>query len=331
MMIRRCVSSASAVLLFVAAGCEDTGAEKKNQPTPTVFLSDANNYRAMGTLAIPTIETASGADLDICWPELETDLRCHAVAAAEEIDSLALVRLLLTEEEVEGRLAGPGILMSEVAGYLSYQPADGVTCAKLSDLTLFGSPVDLREEYVERADMTYMLLFATGTQIGVGGRTMAFLKPTASSANTAVDAPAGCGLLDFSADLGVLSPLPLPQQGPWVLGWQGVTKDGQGNAASLAKIDGLVLGFYEGQTVQQVQSKILDIEIIATNLWDLTLRQGSTAADLSKAKERSSGAPFAGFQRSAPGTWLLGLTCSTCQNPAPVVLTVLAPAGAAGP
>lgn len=332
MRTRRWLLSASAALLLVAGGCEDTGPRdgKKSDLKPNLFLSDANNYRATGTLAIPTVETASGADIDICWPNVTADLKCHAVAADTEIDSLALIRLLLTEEEVEGRLGGPGILMSETAGYLSYRPDDGVTCAKLSDLTLFGSSVDIRAQYVERSDMTYMLLLATGTQIGVGGRTMMFLKPTASSANTAVDAPSGCGLLDFSADLGQLLPLAVPQDGPWVLGWQGVTKDGQGNAALLAKIDGLVLGFYEGQTVPQIQSKILDIEIIATNLWDLALQRGATTADLSQAKERTSGVTFGGFQRSAPGTWLLGLTCSTCQNPAPVVLTVLQPAGGAG-
>jgi hypothetical protein len=34
--------------------------------------------------------------------------------------------------------------------------------------------------------------------------------------------------------------------------------------------------------------------------------------------------PFAGFSRN-DGIWALGLLCTTCQNPAPVVLTILEP------
>ena len=67
------------------------------------------------------------------------------------------------------------------------------TCTKLSELSFFGTVIDVPSEYIESADYTYLLLFAKGTTPGQGARTMMFLNPTAASTNTAVDAPTGCG------------------------------------------------------------------------------------------------------------------------------------------
>ena len=74
-----------------------------------------------------------------------------------------------------------------------------------------------------------MLLFAKGTRPGVGARAMVFVKPTAASVNTRVDARTGCGLLQFSADFSTASGLGMPPAAPWVIDWRNVTKDGQGN------------------------------------------------------------------------------------------------------
>jgi hypothetical protein len=78
-------------------------------------------------------------------------------------------------------------------------------------------------------------------------------------------------------------------------------------------------------TAADIQAKFFDLELMATSLWDLELAGGFTA-DLSQAKDRKTGAPFAGFGQGA-GIWLLALICSTCSNPAPVILTVLDPSG----
>ena len=69
--------------------------------------------------------------------------------------------------------------MSEVNGYLEYRTPKTSTCAKLSQLSFFGTAIKVQEEYVETIDQTYLLLFAKGTRPGVGARTMTFIKPTA--------------------------------------------------------------------------------------------------------------------------------------------------------
>jgi hypothetical protein len=134
----------------------------------------------------------------------------------------------------------------------------------------------------------------------------------------------GCGLLEFSADLASATPVRMPAAKPWVIDWRNVTRNGQGNNIVFESIDGVLIGFYEGKTVADLQTHIFDIELMATSLWELPLTGGRTA-DLSKAAERGTGAAFPGFARSTAGVWMLALRCSTCQNPAPVVLTILEP------
>ena len=292
-------------------------------PTGNILLQDMHNYSATGNLSIPTIETAPATDLDVCWTGIINDLQCHPVAPAADLDNVSLLRFIhLSEEQVEQRLSAGELAQSEVDGYVEYATNHTDTCMKLSQLSFFGTKIDLQQEYVESTDRTYMLLFAKGTRPGVGARAMVFVKPTAASVNTRVDAPTGCGSLEFSADLSTATRLGMPPAAPWVIDWRNVTKDGQGNPIEYQSIDGVMIGFYEGQTVAEIQANIFDLELRATTLWEIKLKGGRTA-DLSTATERGTGAAFPGFAGATTGVWMLALTCSTCQNPAPVVLTIL--------
>ena len=315
------------ILVSYQLGCEstDVSTEKDTGARGNVLLTDEHNYRSNSTLSIPTIETASGTDLDICWNAIERDLQCHEVSPVEDLDTVALLRFRrLTEEQVEKRLTAGQLAMSEVDGYLDYKTDHRETCAKLSAMTLFGTKIDIEEEYTESEDHTYLLMFAVGTTPGVGARAMTFVKPTSSSSNTKVEAESSCGYLEFEANLASAEPLAIPTDGPWVIDWRDVEKDSQGIDLAYEAIDGVLIGFYEGKTPEELQSDIFDLELNATKLWQLELKGGRTA-DLAKAKLRDGDARFPGFDADAEGTWMLGLTCSTCQNPAPLVLTVLEP------
>ena len=57
-------------------------------------------------------------------------------------------------------------------------------------------------------------------------------------------------------------------------------------------------------------------------MWELKHTGGRTA-DLAQARTPEGGERFPGLEREEAGVWLLALTCSTCQNPAPIVLSVL--------
>ena len=313
--------------LSLLAGCG--GAANTDDARGNVLLHDENNYSTMASLAIPTIETTAGTDADICWSSVVDDLQCHPVSATADLDNVSLLRVAhLSHEQVQQRVAAGTLSQSDVAGYVDFHTDHSTTCTKLSDFSFFGTVIDVPSEYVESSDYTYLLLFAKGTTPGQGARTMIFLNPTATATNTKIDAPTGCGMLDFSADLSSLTKLPVPAAGPWVVDWRDITRDGQGSTVPFQKIDGVTIGFYAGMTVADLQARIFDIELIATALWDVKLAGGRTA-DLATAKDRATGAVFAGFDRADAGTWMLALTCSKCQNPAPVLLTILDP-GAGG-
>src|SRR5262245_51711060 len=182
------------------AGCGS--AASPGDPRGNLLLRDANNYTTTASLTIPVVETAAATDVDICWTGVVSDLQCHPVSATADLDNVALLRIShLSKQQVQVRLAAGTLSQSDVAGYLDLHTDHASTCAKLSQLSFFGTLIDVPSQYIESTDYTYLLLFTKGTTPGLGARSMVFLQPTASSANTKVDGSTGCGLLDFSADL----------------------------------------------------------------------------------------------------------------------------------
>ena len=103
--------------------------------------------------------------------------------------------------------------------------------------------------------------------------------------------------------------------------------DSQGHPVLFHSIDRVLLGWYQGLESDDLERQILDLELIATDLWEIPL-DGGHIADLAEARHRDSAERFDGFHRT-DGTWVFALTCSTCQNPAPVLLTRLEPGGGA--
>lgn len=317
---------APAILLVVAACSQSADSESGRDGGASIVLSNNNNYRATSSLMLPTVETAAGADLDICWNNIATDMQCHPVAPQADIDSVAFLRLLhLTPTEAQAKLISGSITQSQIDGYVEFRTGNQTTCTKLSQFSFLGTKVDVLAEYQESAEEIYLLLFSHGLERGLGARAMMFLKPLHASTNTKVDAPSGCGTLEFAADLSSPEPVAAPAAGPWTVDWRGVTRDGQGNVIIYATLDRLLLGYYQGKTIADIQAKFFDIEVMATSLWDLELSGGSTA-DLSQTVNRETGAAFAGFAGHAQdGVWLLAVMCSQCQNPAPMILTIIQP------
>jgi hypothetical protein len=161
---------------------------------------------------------------------------------------------------------------------------------------------------------------------------MTFLEPTAASANTSVAAPDGCGnrILTFQATLGAATGIPAHDSSKWMVDWSQVTHDSFGNGFTFSKLDSVLIGFFAGKTVADLQASFLDIELIATLRYEVAVPAGAKAVNLADAKLRSGdgasavGDPFPGFDRT-DGVWLVAVRCSRCQLPAPVVLSILQP------
>lgn len=289
----------------------------------TLLLSDANNYTFSGALTLPSIETAEHSDLQICWDEVTQDIQCHDVDPALDIDNVGLVRFgSLSHADVEAGLSNNDLQQSDTSGYVAVEN-DGGTCTTLSAMTLFGTEVDVISEYAEESG-TYMLLLTTGTTPGVGARMISFLTPTPSSSNTEVSVPGGCGVLDFEVDLDGSETARVCETTALPVDWSAVAHDGQGNSLDTSQIDLLTLGFYEGMSVATLEEDFLDLELIATATYSLTL-EGGTTADLSLAM--NGDVPFPGFE--GDGLWVLALRSTRASNPAPLFLTLIEAGGGA--
>jgi hypothetical protein len=310
------------------SGCGGTG--MTTDPRGNVLLADANNYTSDSTLTIPTVQTASGADLTVCWDAIQKDILCHTIVPGTNgIDNVALLPIPnMNKDQVAVKLAAARLTENQVTGYGEFHTdqATGTKCAMLSQFKLGSDVVLPATEYVESTNKTYMLLFTSGTTPGTGARSMIFVEPKASSTNTMVSGPDGCSsnILQFDATLGTKIAIPATDSTKWVLDWADITHDSFGNEVSFANLKRVLVGFYQGKTPADLEAGFLDIEQTATALYEVAVPTGETKVNLGDAKLRGANTAFPGFTQT-DGTWMAAVMCDKCQLPAPVVLTVLDP------
>ena len=316
--------------------CGGSGSAPPPGPQGDVVLQDSNNYASQSTLNIPTVQTAPGADLTVCWDGIAKDIVCHDMVPATEIDNVSFLQIPMSHAQVEAKLALGQLDENLVRIYRDFHVDHSLvpptTCTKLSTLAL-GTKLDPAQDYLEAADKTYMLLFAHGTTPGAGARTMTFLEPTAASSNNLVAAPDGCSsqILSFQATLGAPIAIAARDSAKWVVDWSQISHDSFGNGFSFSKLDSVMVGFFAGKSVADLQAGFLDIELTATLRYEVAVPAGAKSVDLAGAHLRTGAAPaaasdplFPGFDRS-DGVWLVAVRCSRCQLPAPVVLSILQP------
>jgi hypothetical protein len=314
-------------LLFLIACADPPPADWRGDPAPdpvaaadgSVPLADANSYSYVGLLDAPSFPMAELSDATLSWAPLTKDLQCHDLDPVVDIDNTALLVFpYLSEEEVETGLSENSLEQVDMGVYLSYEPGD-TTSVSLTQMTFFGTDADI-ETHFTAGSGTWMVLLTSGTRIAVGARMLAFLTPTAGETATAAEVDDGCSVLDFDANLHDLTPLPVLADGPWLLDWSGLTRDGRGGAFERARVDGVMVAHYL-ETVPVLEAQFLDLQLLAYESWTYELTAGGTSADLGALTGPSD--PFPGF--TDDGVWLVALTCSTCANPAPLFLTVVDP------
>jgi hypothetical protein len=250
------------------------------------------------------------------------------VSVLTDINNATLVRFLkLTEPEVEKRLEA-GNMNSDDPAVNAYfeRHTDGVnTKANLSEFKFVSTVINVATDYVAGGDYTYLLIMNKGLQPANGAQSMIFLRPTATSPNTTVNVPTGCKVLTFTPDLHSAPKLPVLAAGPkWVADWSKVTKNNENQDILFEDLDNLFVAYFAPpMTVTYLEENFNDLETLATSQWQIGLLNGQTSQDLSWAVT-ASGAKFTGFTPT-DGVWVIGLRCTTCQSPAPVILSVLQP------
>ena len=135
----------SLVLLLAACESSDAMPDGASGARGNLQLRDENNYSSESALTIPAIDTASAADLDICWTDVVKDLQCHEVVPDADLDTVALLRFAhLSEDEIAAELTSGQLAMSEVDGYADVVVTDfDSTCTKLSAFSFFETEIEI--------------------------------------------------------------------------------------------------------------------------------------------------------------------------------------------
>ncbi len=104
------------------------------------------------------------------------------------------------------------------------------------------------------------------------------------------------------------------------LDWSQMTTNALGADFQEGYVTRAIVGHYT-QTPAQLETQFLDLDRIATATYSADIVSGSTL-DFTTLKDKN-GASFPGVDDS--GTWLVGLVCGNCRNPAPWYMSILKP------
>ena len=328
----------TALLGTPSVGC--TGDCEVEDPGALVEVGDAQNYSFSGELDVSSVtiaeqiptcadgedndgdeeidESDECRDIAVDWSGLTVDLQGHEVDPVADIDSVTLLLFRYhTQEEVEQGLSDNTLDQSALSMYAG-TTTGAATSLNISDLTLLGNDFDV-EQYLLAENGTFLLTLATGETPGVGTRTAVFLAPDASSDNVAVDIGDGSVALDFEVDLSSAAAAVVPEGVDYELDWSGLQTNGIGGEFVPGDADSVLVARYDQLGLADLEADFLDVELLADGLWSADI-DGATAVAMS---DLSGDTVFDGVDTD--GTWLFGLRCSTCANPAPLFLTQLQP------
>ncbi len=286
----------------------------------TLDLEDAWNYGIATDVQADTVAVADCPDdVSIDWSGLTVDLQGHAMDPSADLTSIEVTRFLEGYDQaafLEDLSVGLRPDQSVVSGTGSYAITGGETAAMLSEFTYDGTtPVDPGTELCSTYGETFLLTAKTGSY---AYRTLLFAEPTAGEANTEVFIDSDSATLSVDADLHTAPTIPASGKAGQVVTWMGLEADAYGNPISHSNIDLILLARYT-QSIDELEGQFLDLWTIADEMYSAEF-QGLGEIAMSEAVD-ADGNAFEGF--SGDGTWLLGLFCSTCANPAPYFMGVV--------
>jgi hypothetical protein len=318
-----------------SGGTSSMGSGGTTAMSGVVQIKQENNYTVTtSNLTIPPVTVAEGSNVKVCWDQVKKDFQGHALAPSD-IQQVSFVPVSGTQQQVGQWLNDGQLDNSKITqpGAYTLMPDAGTTCATLSQFPPPGGAsgnLDPTSVLKVKDGVTYLVVFAHGKQLGFGARTMLYLVPSSSSSSSDASATADSStMLTFKADLHDLKHVAVSASAPPIVDWSGVPNNGQNIAIDKNDISRILIGFYEGKTIQNLEDGFLNLDQLTPDLggptksWQVSVKSGQTAG-LVSAAGRNGEMPFASFAPT-DGTWLLGMFCDGCQNPAPEIVTILDP------
>jgi len=283
------------------AACGSSGASTPSVTCTNgaIVAADANNYKFTSQITLQPVAVQQMTNLKFDWSGLTRDFEGHTINPATDVNTAVITLWDLTLPVL----------------YDFGAPGETITPA------MFNAFFDA-SNYTP-ANSSFLFIAQSGSDIGRNMRMMQALEVDAASQNTTVTLTNASTQLQYTADLLSLHPTGVPAgTAALTIDWGQMTTNALGHPFDTSQITSAVVGHYS-ETPQQLQSQFLDLATITTEFYRATIMSG-TVLDFTTLVKDGDGSPFPGV--SSDGTWLVGLICGNCRNPAPWYMTILVPA-----
>ena len=281
-------------------------------------MKDTNNFK-MGEASDMTLahtEVLAQQDFCVDWSAMTTDIRGRPLVPSE-IEQVLLVIFDKDEQTLVSEIVDDNYVPAAGSEPYVFDNVDGGTEACLSEMSALGVPFPL-EELVASEGRTWLLSLIKLPDGRKDVQQTMVIVPSASA--PASDAVFEDGLSSIALDVSLDAP-PIEtgaDLGPYTLDWSRLKKDTNGKPWDNLVGDQLFIVNYDG-TPADIEADFLLFDYNATAVYDLSVR-GKTSARLDEAAD-AQGNPFPGF--TTDGTWVVGITCSTCISPVPLAMAVV--------
>lgn len=307
------------------------------QPTTcngaTFVAQDANNYSFSSELSLPPQKVKPMSNLTFDWSGVTHDFLGHNLTPATELNSVSLLMWSIPLSQLEMEVNDDSLnLLYLVKSPPPSLPAPNMTLtgtsAMLYDLQINGyggTPADFNmylDPVAYPPNMTtYMVAVATGVTAGAGFRMIQTFQLDSGSSNTKVNIKNDSTQLTCSVSLRNLTITGVPGNTPSLkLDYTQLMKSVHGKNWDVSPITSAVVGHYT-ETPEELEKKFLDLDLIATSYYSMDISDPGTV-DFTALRDKNNGS-FTGVTND--GTWLVGLICGNCRNPAPLYMTILKP------
>jgi hypothetical protein len=316
-----------------ALGCASTGGEGNDtQGTmcqANVVANEENNYSFSSTITLEPVTVAHMSNLSFDWSGLTRDFMGHDLAPGEDLGMAIVMFWNMPLDQFEAKLNEDALFTSD----LILSPPlslllSGETSANLYDFTINTTPVtpEMLDPYFDAAlyppsSASFIAGVEAGTALGRNLRMMQAFNLDASSGNTVVPITNDSMNLTYTVNLHDLTPTLVPAgTSELTLDWSQMITNGFGREFARGDVTTAIVGHY-AQTPAELEAKFLDLDQIALATYQALIPSGFVL-DF-KALKDENGASFPGIDGT--GTWMLGLVCGNCRNPAPLYMTILKP------
>ena len=317
-----------APLCLTALGCSSgSDAQQTMCFGANVVASEKNDYAFSSTITLSPVKVAPMSNLTFEWSGLTKDFLGHAVNPATDLDTAIMMIWALPRGEFEADLNADALYTADlVVSPPLNLPLAGETSGQLHNFLINGTGLSqaMFNDYFDvtlypPATATFIVAVQTGLDLGRGIRMLQAFDLDASSTNTNVTLTNDSTKLTYVANLHNLTITGVPGGTPALtLDWSQMTTNALGAEFKDGYVTSAVVGHYT-QTPAELEASFLDLDRIATATYRADIMAGSTL-DFTTLRDEN-GAAFPGIDDT--GTWLVGLICGNCRNPAPWYMTIL--------